>query len=65
MYYNYHAKIKQRIENGELIGYHTKRDGFAFTLVFSTYPVERPIREHAAGLYEKILKNFSKTIDNG
>lgn len=60
MYYNYHARIKERIDNGELVGFEFSEDGseFAIILKFSTYPYTRPIREHSVWIYEEILKNF-------
>ena len=59
MYYNYHAKIMERIRNGELVGFELTDGGeFALVLKFSTYPFTRPIREHSVYKYEEILKNF-------
>lgn len=58
--YPYHNKIKQRINNGELVShYFTEnypRIGKALVLVFNTYPFERPIRPHKWDLYSSILK---------
>ena len=57
MYYNYHARNLQRIENGELIGIDpSDKDEFAFVLVFNTYPPTRPIRHHSTWRYETILE---------
>ena len=59
MYYNYHARIMERILNGELVGFELTDGGeFALVLKFSTYPFTRPIREHSVYKYEEILKNF-------
>ena len=48
--YSYHNRIRQRINNGELIGYHFADDypniGEALVLEFSTFPPVRPIRPH-------------------
>ena len=50
--YPYHNKIKQRINNDELIGIEESKDKqFAFVLVFNTYPYTRPIRHHAVSKY--------------
>lgn len=57
MYYNYHARNLQRIENGELIGIGPSENReFAFVLLFNTYPPTRPIRPHATWRYEIILE---------
>lgn len=46
--YPYHNRIKQRIRNGELIGYYFtdnyQKIGEALVLVFNTEPFIRPIR---------------------
>ncbi len=59
--YPYHNKIKQRIKNGELIGYrfvdNYKNIGECLILEFSTPPFIRPIRPHKYYEYEKLLKN--------
>ncbi len=51
--YPYHNKIKQRIRNGELTGWHFTdnypRIGPALVLQFSTYPPLRPIRPRRRG----------------
>ena len=48
--YPYHNRIKQRIKNGELIGYEFVEDypgiGEALVLKFDTFPALRPIRPH-------------------
>lgn len=62
--YPYHNKIKQRIQNNELINYEYV-DKYkviipCLLLYFSTDPTVRPIREHRFAEYEKILAGFSK-----
>ena len=56
MHYSYHGRIKQRIQNGEMIDcYFTDnypRIGKAMVLVFRTEPFLRPIREQRWGDYE-------------
>jgi hypothetical protein len=58
--YPYHNKIKQRIANGELIGFEFaesyKRISPVLLLRFSTEPKIRPIREHRFDEYIKLLK---------
>lgn len=50
--YPYHNRIRQRINNGELIGIQpSNKEDFAFVLVFNTYPYTRPIRHHAVSKY--------------
>lgn len=62
--YPYHNKIKQRIKNGELIGYtfvhHYGRIGECLVLHFKTYPFERPIRPYRYGEYADILAQWEK-----
>ena len=61
MYYNYHARNMERINNGELIGFafcEEDRD-FALVLYFSTVPFTRPIRPHAVYKYEEILRGYN------
>ena len=62
--YPYHNRIKQRIQNGELIDfYYTDtypRIGKALALVFKTEPVLRPIRPHKWYLYEETIGNEGK-----
>lgn len=57
--YPYHNKIKQRISNGELIGYEFvekyKSISPCLLLYFSTEPRIRPIREHRFAEYKQIL----------
>lgn len=58
--YPYHNKIKQRIKNGELVDYYFTnnypRIGKALVLVFSTYPMLRPIRPYKWDLYKEVIK---------
>ena len=57
MYYNYHARNLQRIQNGELIGIApSENPEYAFILVFRTYPFARPIRPHATWRYEQFIQ---------
>ena len=57
--YPYHNRIKQRIANGELIGWHFTdcypRIGNALVLKFSTYPPLRPIRPYRYAEYISLL----------
>ena len=54
--YPYHNRIRQRINNGELIGIQpSDKNEFAFVLVFSTYPYTRPIRHHAINKYLDLI----------
>lgn len=57
--YPYHNKIKQRIRNGELLGYYFT-DNYphieeCLVLEFLTYPFTRPIRPHRYVEYVDIL----------
>lgn len=58
--YPYHNRIKQRINNGELVEhYFTEsypRIGEALVLVFNTPPFLRPIRPHKWAEYEEVIK---------
>lgn len=60
--YPYHNRIKQRINNNELIGY-SYQDSYnhikepVLLLEFNTEPRYRPIRKHRIDEYEKLLKN--------
>lgn len=60
--YPYHNKIKQRINNKELIRYEYvekyKNIAPCLLLHFSTEPKIRPIREHRFHEYEAILKDL-------
>jgi len=69
--YPYHNKIKQRIKNGELIGWYIDDDypkiGRALVLIFNAEPFKRPIREYrwreyAPILWEKYLQFTGQTI---
>lgn len=57
--YPYHNRIKQRIANGEMTGYHFTnsypRIGEALVLEFSTYPPLRPIRPHRYAEYVALI----------
>lgn len=58
--YPYHNKIKQRINNGELISYEFvekyKNISPCLVLYFKTEPFVRPIREHRFAEYRLLLK---------
>ena len=60
--YPYHNRIKQRINNKELIGYSYvekyKNIAPCLLLEFDTDPKLRPIREHRFDEYEEILNEF-------
>ena len=60
--YPYHNKIKQRINNHELVIYeyvdHYKKISPCLVLHFNTEPKIRPIREHRFKEYEIILKQI-------
>lgn len=62
--YPYHNKIKQRIQNNELIGYEYvdtyKQISPCLVLYFSTEPKIRPIRQHRFDEYEIILRESMK-----
>lgn len=62
--YPYHNKIKQRIKNGELLGYEYvekyKSISPCLLLFFDTNPTKRPIRAHRFKEYELILEQLSK-----
>ena len=62
--YSYHNRIKQRINNNELVGYEYvdkyKDISPCLLLHFDTEPNIRPIREHRFEMYEEIFKNLSK-----
>ena len=63
--YPYHNKIKQRINNGELLNYEYvaryKNIAPCLLLHFSTEPKIRPIREHRFDEYEVLLKTTRGT----
>ncbi|CAM3394789.1 hypothetical protein [Empedobacter stercoris] len=58
--YPYHNKIKQRINNGELVSYEFvekyKNISPCLVLYFKTEPYTRPIREHRFSEYKVLLK---------
>lgn len=62
--YPYHNKIKQRIKNGELVGYLFMEDwpriGACMLLVFNTAPHFRPIRPHRYGEYVGLLAEWDE-----
>ena len=62
--YPYHNKIKQRIKNGELIGFEFAEDwpkiGSCLLLRFNTLPALRPIRAKRFGEYAPILKQWAE-----
>lgn len=66
--YSYHNRIKQRINNGELIGYYFTDDypniGTALVLQFSTYPFLRPIRPAKWNLYEGVIFNEPRNAES-
>lgn len=53
--YPYHNKIRQRINNGELIGIEKGQGEFAIVLIFKTYPFTRPIRPHSVYKYLDLI----------
>ena len=62
--YPYHNRIKQRIKNGELIGYEFREDypkiGECLVLKFSTLPALRPIRPNRYVDYVDILAAWNR-----
>lgn len=62
--YPYHNRIKQRIKNGELVGYafveSYKNIGECLLLLFSTPPFERPVRPHKYHEYVDILAEWNR-----
>ena len=65
--YPYHNKIKQRIRNGELIGYafcdNYPKIGECLVLHFRTMPFVRPIRPHRYAEYMSILGGVQGGLD--
>jgi hypothetical protein len=61
--YPYHNRIKQRIENGELVRYDYvekyKKISPCLLLYFNTGPFIRPIRKHRFKQYEELFKNIT------
>lgn len=66
--YPYHNRIKQRIENGELLSWEFvesyNKISPCLLLHFSTEPKIRPIREHRFVEYLKILPEELKKSDD-
>lgn len=66
--YPYHNRIKQRIANGELIGYEFikkyKDISPCLMLYFATEPHTRPIREHRFSEYQQILGFDSNVLSD-
>ena len=62
--YPYHNKIKQRIKNGELVGFEFVKDwpkiGNCLLLRFSTSPALRPIRPKRFAEYAPVLKAWAE-----
>lgn len=62
--YPYHNRIKQRIRNGELVGFRFVDDykniGECLFLHFSTPPFIRPIRPHKYDEYIELLNNYNR-----
>ena len=62
--YPYHNKIKQRIKNGEMVGYLFKEDypriGACLLLIFGTAPHFGPIRPHRYGEYVSLLAEWDE-----
>lgn len=58
--YPYHNRIKQRMANGDLIGYELvekyKDISPCLLLYFATEPNIRPIRQHRFKEYQELLK---------
>lgn len=67
-YYSYHGRIKQRIANGDLIGFRFVDDypriGTALVLQFNDNPVLRPIRPERWMEYVGTLLDWSKEHEN-
>ena len=67
--YPYHNRIKQRIKNGELVGYVFVDDypkiGECLVLVFDTVPAMRPIRPNRYVDYVDILAEWNKKNSAG
>ena len=60
--YSYHNRIKQRINNRELVRYEYvdkhKDISPCLLLHFDTEPKVRPIRSHQFDVYDKLLNNY-------
>ena len=61
--YRYHNRVKQRINNGELVDYRFVDDypriGECLVLIFCTNPIFRPIRPHRWPEYRGILEQWN------
>ena len=64
MYHNYHGTIKQRIANGELIGYEYvdeyNKIKPCLLLYFNTFPYAKPIRDYRWPEYEELIKHVAQ-----
>ena len=62
--YPYHNRIRQRINNGELVDYYLTnsypRIGKDLVLVFNTAPFLRPIRPHRWPDYVDVLADWAR-----
>lgn len=67
--YPYHNRIKQRINNNELVRYEYvdkyKNISPCLLLYFDTEPKIRPIREHRFEMYEEIFANLQPVPSQG
>lgn len=63
--YPYHNKVKQRIKNGEMVGYSFaesyKNIGECLLLFFNTSPQVRPIRPHKYFEYVDIIVDWKRS----
>ena len=66
--YPYHNRIKQRIANGELIGFEFVNNypkiGECLVLQFNTSPPIRPIRPHRYAEYQSLLIEWVRNTPN-
>lgn len=66
--YPYHNRIKQRIANGELVGFEFvaryKDIAPCLLLYFSTEPFVRPIRQHRFEQYRELLKQVGLKVND-
>lgn len=62
--YPYHNKIKQRINNNELVSFEFvdeyNKIKPCLLLYFRTYPYVKPVREHRFTEYKELLKTPTK-----
>lgn len=60
--YSYHNRIKQRIENGECIGFEKEAKHATIKpclmLYFNSEPFTRPVREHRFEMYDEIINKY-------